>query len=112
MNIASNKNSENMMDMEIETTKNDFLYSDRINSCFLPLLKEESQRNKENNSNTIDNLFSYNISNMTGEVNINNNCVNNKENRNTFNPGWNKEKIMKISILLVILPLIILTMFL
>ena len=94
MNIASNKNSENMMDMEIETTKNDFLYSDRINSCFLPLFKEESQRNKENNYNTIDNLFSYNILNMTGKVN-NNDYIINKENRNTFTPGWNKEKIMK-----------------
>jgi len=96
MNIASNKNSENMMDMEIETTKNDFLYSDRINSCFLPLFKEESQRNKENNYNTIDNLFSYNILNMTGKVN-NNDYIINKENRNTFNPVWNKEKIMNNS---------------
>jgi len=84
-----------MMDIDIEAPKSNFLYSDRINSCFLPLFKEESQRNKVNNPNI--NLFSYNISNMTGNVNMNNNYMFNKENNNAFIPDLNENEAIKNS---------------
>ena len=84
-----------MMDIDIEAPKSNFLYSDRINSCFLPLFKEESQRNKVNSPNI--NLFSYNISNMTGNVNMNNNYMFNKENNNAFIPDLNENEAIKNS---------------
>jgi len=84
-----------MMDIDIEAPKSNFLYSDRINSCFLPLFKEESQRNKVNSPNI--NLFSYNISNMTGNANMNNNYMFNKENNNAFIPDLNENEAIKNS---------------
>ena len=84
-----------MKEMDIESTKSYPFYSDRINSCFLPLFTEETQRNKINNSNI--NLFSYNISNITGKANMNNNFMFNKSIKNSFVLGSNRNEIMNIS---------------
>lgn len=97
MNNISNKNTENMVGMDIETPTTDFLYSGRINSCFFTLFKEESQNYKDNNSNIIDNFFSYNVSNTTGETNMNKNYMLNEEKKNSFIPGLNRDKIMNSS---------------
>lgn len=97
MNNISNKNTENVVGMDIETPTTDFLYSGRINSCFFTLFKEESQNYKDNNSNIIDNFFSYNVSNTTGETNMNKNYMLNEENKNSFIPGLNRDKIMNSS---------------
>ena len=97
MNNISNKNTENVVGMDIETPTTDFLYSGRINSCFFTLFKEESQNYKDNNSNIIDNFFSYNVSNITGETNMNKNYMLNEENKNSFIPGLNRDKIMNSS---------------
>ena len=94
MKNLSKKNSENMINMDIEAPTSNFNYSDHINSCLFSLYKEESQNNKINNSNIIDNLFSYNVSNMKWKTNMNNNYMFNKENKNIFIPCLNGDKIM------------------
>ena len=83
-----------MISMGIEAPTSNYYYSGQINSCLFSLYKEESQNNKINNSNIIHNLFSYNVSNMNGKTNMNNNYMFNKENANAFIPGLNRDKIM------------------
>ena len=94
MKNVSNKNTENMINMDIEAPTSNFYYSGHINSCLFSFYKEESQNNKINNSNIIDNFFSYNISNMKGKTNMNNNYMFDKEKKNIFISGLNGDKIM------------------
>jgi hypothetical protein len=86
-----------MIGMDKEAPTNNFYYSDRINSCFFSLFKEGNINNKANNSYIIDNLFSYNVSNMKWGTNMNNNYIFNKEKKDVFIPGLNGDKIMNSS---------------
>jgi hypothetical protein len=97
MKNISNKNTENMIGMNIEAPTSNSYYSDRLNSCFFSLFKEGSHNNKANNSYIIDNLFSYNVSNMKWGTNMNNNYIFNKEKKDVFIPGLNGDKIMNSS---------------
>ena len=97
MKNISNKDTENMIGMNIEAPTSNSYYSDRLNSCFFSLFKEGSHNNKANNSYIIDNLFSYNVSNMKWGTNMNNNYIFNKEKKDVFIPGLNGDKIMNSS---------------
>ena len=65
----SNMNSDNASDMELETNKNDFSYSNRSNTIFSSFFQEEYQKTKQKNPQDIDNNVYYNKSHLNNNVN-------------------------------------------
>ena len=61
INCFSNQNNENVSDMEIETNKNDFSYSNRSSSFFSNLFQEENNKLKQNSPKKYENINSFNI---------------------------------------------------
>ena len=94
----SNINTDNVSDMELETTKNDCSNSYRSNTIFSSLFQEENQNQKPKQTglNDFENNLYYNMPNL----------INNVNNVNTFNIeafadkyplGFNKENNNNIS---------------
>ena len=71
INCFSNQNNENVSDMEIETNKNDFSYSNRSSSFFSNLFQEENNKLKQNSPKKYENINSFNIPNKINNININ-----------------------------------------
>ena len=57
------------MDLEIEN--NNYSYSYRTNSCFSNFFNEENNKTKQKNANDFNNIFNYNIPNISNKINDN-----------------------------------------
>ena len=66
---SSNMNPDISSDMELETNKNDFSYSNRSNTIFSSFFQEEYQKIKQKNPQDIENNVYYNKSFLNNNVN-------------------------------------------
>ena len=107
-NCLCNQNNENISDMDLEPCRNETTNPYRSNSIFSSLFQEEKEKEelKQKSSNNFNKIFSYNISNITKNININNNqgnldkfpfVYNNENNNKNYIPVVNKNQICNLS---------------